>query len=187
MLDEPSILLADAAKIADLEYGTLRSWIQRGAVSLEGGDQLPVGRGGRTMVTLRSVLGFAIMRELTKVGFPPHAAGGAASNTMHFPQPYDSPQKWLQAGELYPDGKTYLLVFVPVKEEAPNSENDYSVHCWRVRIIEPKDYANLFDDGIMDPVPATRIVINLTALFDRVHRNLAELRESRRAGEVRPR
>ena len=83
-----------------MEFNTLRNWIARGAISLSPCDQPAQGRGGRHILTMRTVYGIAVMKELSSYGLAPGQAGSAAHSFARLPQ-----------DPLFPSGGTILVVY----------------------------------------------------------------------------
>ncbi|WP_336490926.1 hypothetical protein [Methylobacterium nigriterrae] len=180
MLDEPTTLLTDASTVAGPEAGAVRTWIARRSLMLTTSDQLPTGRGGRTVFTLRTVLAIALMHELTKFGVSPNKAGRTASDFFHFGRFYGSPQKWMQPGELFPTGTTWLVAFPSAKDDEVNSPDDRGVRTFLEQVVTADDYRKLFEGNNLHEQGVSRIVINLSLLDSQVRQKLTDIRASRR-------
>lgn len=186
MLDIPQVHLADAAQAAGVEFNTLRSWIARGALELTPHDQPAQGRGSRHLLTLRTLYTVAMMSELVSYGYAPGQAGLAAHQFSRVPFTYGDPIKVRNGGELFPEGQTVFVVFKP-GESTPHADPQHivghSISCRFVNVLEPADYAKIFDASFTDERSA--IVINCNSVCQRVDAALAEIRGQRRGGEER--
>ncbi|WFT77549.1 hypothetical protein QA634_19700 [Methylobacterium sp. CB376] len=184
-LDIPQLLLSDAADVVGMEFNTLRSWIQRGAVYLSKFDQKPKSKGGRTIITLRSMYCYAIMNELVKFGFSPDKAGIVATEAVRytlFVSVAHNPEDLvdLEPGQLFPEGKTFLVTFGHETFQDPEEGVVNSAAVNLVNVRTGDQYAQLFEGSETFSSKSTRLIINLNILYNRVNERLADLRSNRR-------
>ncbi|ACA15704.1 hypothetical protein M446_1179 [Methylobacterium sp. 4-46] len=180
MLDVPQFLLADAAAVTGMEFNTLRSQISRGAVPLTGNDQPAEGRGGRYLVTLRTVYLIALIAELTSYGMSPGQASLAAQKFTHLVIFYEDPAKSRKAGELFPEGLTILLIFSPppsVKNSDPSSTLGHGASTILVNITDDRDYIDLCKSLLNKRSSA--IFVNCNDIVSRVNAKVEALRSRR--------
>lgn len=181
MLDIPQVLLSDAAAVIGIEFNTLRSWIAREAVVLSPHDLRASGRGGRTLLTLRTTYHLAVMAELVNYGVSPGWSNAAATLFSRESCTYGDPIKIRYGGELFVTGKTYLIIFQPSEVNPdPHSTRGQGVRFRFVNVTSPDDYQIIFEDDLADSRHASRFVINCNNLVDRINRRLDDIRAGRR-------
>lgn len=184
MLDVPQFLLADVATITGVEFNTLRSHISRRAVPMTRYDQQAEGRGGRYIITLRTVYLVALIAELTSYGMSPGQASLAAQEFTHIPIYYEDPANARAPGDTFPNGLTILLVFSPppsITGSDPNSTAGHGASSLLLNIVSEADYAKLFKAAALKHSSA--ILVNCNAVIERVNAKVEALR-SRRHGEA---
>jgi hypothetical protein len=80
--DTPKFLLGDAAAASGVKPNVLKAWLARGIVDLDRHDLEASGKGSSRLLTLRTVLGIAVMAELVRLGLPPHRAAPPAEASV---------------------------------------------------------------------------------------------------------
>jgi hypothetical protein len=80
--DTPRFLLGDAAAASGIKPNVLKAWLAREIMDLGRHDLEASGKGSSRLMTLRTVLGIAVMAELVRLGLPPHRAAAPAKTSV---------------------------------------------------------------------------------------------------------
>src|SRR5690242_18694232 len=119
----------EVARAAGIEPTVLQNWLNRGVILMSAGDREAAGAGRVRLFSFRRALQVAIAAELTRLGVPVsdaarHAleftdiggtAGGFRKDREDEPDPPSRPP-----GELFPEGKTFLIVYPGDRAEVVN-------------------------------------------------------------------
>jgi hypothetical protein len=139
---------AAVARAAGITLGLLAQWVDRKIVRLAPPDVPAASSGVPRQFSRRRIDQIAIAAELVNVGISSSHAAEAASTFT------DQPSKGRAAGELYPVGKTLLVVAAD-----------------GTSVVNVSESAAL--DSAIDVLASVAAIVNVGAVIDRVDRALA--------------
>jgi hypothetical protein len=96
--------LRDVAPAADMKLRALRQWLETSVITLQGNDKKASGSGNHWGLSRQRAYQVAIVQRLNKLGM---LVSRAASAALVFT---DQGQTGRAAGDLFPQGKTILVV-----------------------------------------------------------------------------
>ena len=162
-LDTPRFLFNDITTATGLPQANLKTWLNRGAVSLGPHDRTAGGSGKRYLLTLRTIYEFAVAAELMELGFPP---ARAFQNAISFSGRDRNGAERGGVDErnpstlLYDSGKTIFIVYP--EESVLSGENipheAFSTSTFVGRVERGADDIKLFDAIFMDHGCAAAVI-----------------------------
>jgi hypothetical protein len=110
--------LADVARGANVPRATVSSWLNRGHIELvkKNGDRDTRGPGDHRLFSWQRLINIATVAELARIGIPPHEGTSRLALTFSHlgetvPSFDDKLRSGRDAGRLFPEGRTWFVVF----------------------------------------------------------------------------
>lgn len=143
MTDRNGFTLTQVAQAAGVEWNTLRAWIQRKHIHLDGGEY---GPGRARLMTRADVHRVAVMGALVDQGLHPALAWAATEELTDFAHgPLPNEPQSRNPGELFPRGLTVVAAY----QQPP--------HGFVFSVERPEDWQKL-----VSPLGHTRMAMSAT-------------------------